>query len=84
MKKLLIVAAICCAPAFAITPDGKLSPDEKEVMQRCESEGGCFVVTAAMVQAYARAVVQQYMQAVAEQFDAAVKQEAKNVCKNTI
>lgn len=87
MKKLLIIGALVCAPALAITVSGgkvQFLPAEQEVLQRCEAEGGCYVFTVAMVEAYARAMVQQYMQAVAEQFDGAVKAEAKKVCGNTI
>lgn len=87
MKKLLIVAALSCAPAFAITVNGdkfELLDAEREVLQRCEAEGGCYVFTRAMVENYARGVVQQYMQAVAEQFNDAVKAEAKKACGNSI
>lgn len=87
MKKLLIIGALVCAPVFAITVSGgkvQFLPAEQEVLQRCEAEGGCYVFTVAMVEAYARAMVQQYMQAVAEQFEGAVKQEAKRICGGSV
>jgi len=86
MRKLLIVAALASASAFAITVDGgkfSLLDAEKEVLQRCDAEGGCYIFTRAMVEQYAQAMVANYMQAVAEQFNEAVKQEAKKVCGNT-
>lgn len=87
MKKLLIVAALSCASAFAVTVSGnkvEFLDAEREVLKRCDAEGGCFVFTAAMVENYARAMVQQYMQAVAEQFEGAVKQEAKRICGGSV
>ena len=84
MKKLLIVAALFCAPAFAVTPDGTFDDREKELLPNCEGLGGCAVISRAELIQYVQALREQWMAEVRERFEAAVKAEAKNVCKNTI
>jgi len=48
MKRLLLVAALACAPAFAVgMRDGKVMLTEREqmVLQQCEQLGGCAVIS---------------------------------------
>lgn len=84
MKKLLIVALLVCAPAFAVTPDGKFDEREKALLPNCEQLGGCAVISRAELIQYVQALREEWANEVREQFQAAVKAEAKNICKNTI
>ncbi len=87
MKKLLLVAALACASAFAVTLDGeglRLDARESALMPKCDEMGGCAIISRAELMQYVQALREQWMEEVRENFGAAVKQEAKRVCGNTI
>jgi hypothetical protein len=87
MKKLLIVAALACAPAFAVEMrDGKVMLTEREqmVLQQCEQLGGCAVISRMELMRVMAEVRAQWEAEVAERFGAAVKEQAEQVCKKTI
>jgi hypothetical protein len=84
MKKLLIVAALACAPVFAVTPDGTFDQREKELLPQCDGLGGCAVIARAQLEQYVAALRQQWEAEIREQFNAAAKVEARKICKNTI
>ena len=87
MKKLLIVAALACAPAFAVElKDGKVMLTEREqmVLQQCEQLGGCAVISRMELMRVMAALREQWESEVREQFKEAVKAEAAQVCKRTI
>jgi hypothetical protein len=87
MKKLLIVAALACAPAFAVElKDGKVMLTEREqmVLQQCEQLGGCAVISRMELMRVMAALREQWENEVREQFKEAVKAEAAQVCKRTI
>jgi hypothetical protein len=87
MKKLLIVAALACAPAFAVElKDGKVMLTEREqmVLQQCEQLCGCAVISRMELMRVMAALREQWENEVREQFKEAVKAEAAQVCKRTI
>lgn len=84
MKKLLIVAALACAPAFAVTTDGKFDDREKELLPNCEGLGGCAVISRAELMRYIAALREAWEAEIQERFEAAAKEQAEAICKNTI
>lgn len=87
MKKLLIVAALSCASVFAVTLDGeglRLDARETALMQKCDEQGGCAIISRAELMQYIQAMREQWMAEVREHFLAAVKAEAGKQCGNKI
>ena len=87
MKRLLLVAALACAPAFAVgMRDGKVMLTEREqmVLQQCEQLGGYAVISRMELMGVMQQLRAQWEDEVREQFKEAVKAEAATVCKRTI
>jgi hypothetical protein len=86
MKRVLLIA-LFCAPAFAVTLDGANPTfDEREakLLPQCEAQGGCAVISRAELEAYIQALRESWETEIRAGFAQAVKQEAARVCKNTI
>lgn len=88
MKQIIFSLALALtfsAHALEVVGDTVvLSAEEKANLPKCAEQGGCHLVSRAMVENYVSAVVQNYMQAVQVSFDQAVVTEAAKVCKNRI
>ena len=87
MKRLLLVAALACAPVFAVEMrDGKVMMTEREqmVLQQCEQLGGYAVISRMELMGVMQQLRAQWEDEVREQFKEAVKAEAATVCKKTI
>ena len=87
MKKLLLVAALSCASAIAVTLDGdglKLDAREHALMPRCDEMGGCAIISRAELMQLIGTLREQWESEIREQFGVAVKAEAKRQCGNTI
>lgn len=89
MKRLILslTLALTLGATHALTVDGDkvvLSEQERKDLPLCAEQGGCHIVSRAMLENYVAALMQNYMATLQASYEQAVAEESKRICKNPI